>query len=123
MATPGSPINYETVVPLPRAEVMRRLQMTIPHNIGSYFDGTTVRSDGDSTLILERRFVPQWAIIVAVVGFLAAFIGLLALLVRTTETAYIRLLDVPGGTKIQVAGSVGPNESSRIQLALSGLAG
>ncbi len=59
---------------------------------GNYFDGYEVRQVTANSLHITRRYVPVWAIIVAIVGAFFFLIGLVALLVRETEvltvTAY-----------------------------------
>jgi Uncharacterised protein family UPF0547 len=66
--------------------------------------GYTVTTAGVGSLVLTRRYVPTWAIVVAVIGFLLFFIGLLALLFKETETLTITLVPVNGGTRVTISG-------------------
>lgn len=48
-------------------------------------------------IVVTRRFIPTWAIVLAVIGFLFFLLGLLFLLVRTSETLEIRISASPDG--------------------------
>jgi hypothetical protein len=66
--------------------------------------GYTVNMGGNRTLILTRKYTPQWAIVVAVIGILFFLIGLLALLVKETETLTVTVAPVDGGTRVNITG-------------------
>ena len=121
MASSGVPVGLEMVVPRPRSEVIQRLTMTLGTNQGGYFDGQMIVSDSTSTIVITRKFVPTWAIVCAIVGFLFLLLGLLFLLVRTTESCQLTLVDVPGGTLIRAGGALSPTGYSALQMALHGL--
>jgi hypothetical protein len=58
-----------------------------------------------------RRYTPTWAVVVAVVGFLPFFVGLLALVVRNTETLDIRVTANPAGSgSVMVVNGVADTE-------------
>lgn len=83
--------------------------------------GYTMNAAG-TTLIFTRKFLPTWAIVVAVLGALLFLIGLLALVVRTTETLTITLAATPsGGTKVSVSGLATPEMAAKISAVSNGL--
>ncbi|MDR0436446.1 MAG: hypothetical protein LBH11_06795, partial [Propionibacteriaceae bacterium] len=93
MANPGRQIALEVSTQASRQEVYARLMAVSSGAPGGYFDGTKTNADGTSHITIERKFVPVWAIVVAIVGFFFVLIGLLALLVKTTETCQITLTE------------------------------
>jgi Uncharacterised protein family UPF0547 len=83
------------------------------------FPQYTVSMAGAGSLLLTRRYTPTWAIVVAVLGALFFLLGLLALLVKDTETLTITLLPADGGTRVTISG-IGTHEMlTRIGSALS----
>jgi len=88
---------------------------------GGYFDGFEVAGDGQSTINITRRFVPQWAIVVAVIGALCFLLGLLALLCRQTETCTIQVWEVEGGTAVRIAGVTGAPLYNNLSMHLNSL--
>lgn len=112
MATPGVTVSLNSVIPLPRQETAQRLVASLSGQVGGYFDGFEVTSDGHSMIHVTRRFVPTWAIVVAIIGAVCALLGLLALLYRDTETCAIQLRDVPEGTMVTATGVLGSNVHS-----------
>jgi hypothetical protein len=77
--------------------------------------GYTVTMGGNHTLILTRKYTPQWAIVVAVIGIFFFLIGLLALLVKETETLTVTVAPVDGGTRINATGQGTPELISRLE--------
>lgn len=83
--------------------------------------GYTMNAAGTS-LIFTRKYLPTWAIVVAVLGALLFLIGLLALLVRTTETLTITLAATPtGGTKVSISGLATAEMASKISAVSNSL--
>ena len=85
--------------------------------------GYTVSSAGATTLILTRKYTPTWAIVVAIIGLLFFLVGLLALLVKTTETLTIAAAATGDGTQITISGAATAEMASRLNAAISGLTG
>jgi hypothetical protein len=77
--------------------------------------GYIVTMGGNHTLILTRKYTPQWAIVVAVIGIFFFLIGLLALLVKETETLTVTVALVNGGTRINATGLGTPELISRLE--------
>jgi hypothetical protein len=95
----------------------------VTQQIASMFNGqsgvTVVRTSATS-LTITRKYIPGWAIAVAVVGFLFFFLGLLALFYRETETMNVLVSSSPAGSNVIVSG-VGTQEAiNRISQALKG---
>ena len=111
MADAGTPINFQTVVPRSRPEVINSVMMMASSQ-------GTVASDNQSYISITRKYIPMWAIIVAIVGFFVAFLGLLALLVKTTEVCTIQFSDVQGGTLVQVSGIGSPQLQAMLASSL-----
>jgi len=80
----------------------------------------TVTLAGPNTLVLTRRYLPSWAVIVGVLGLLLFLIGLLAFLIRSTETLTITFTPVEGGTRVDVSGLVSQEMDVRLTAVLGG---
>jgi len=111
MAAAGKTVELFTVVPRPLNEVYDQMLKPAEVHLGA-LDRITVSSgrldDGSYGIIIERRYLPTWAIIVAFIpGLLFGFLGLLLLLVRTIEECTFRLTDArEGGTLLQISGKL-----------------
>jgi hypothetical protein len=81
----------------------------------------TLAQGGPQTLILTRRFIPTWAIAVAIVGVLIFLIGLLALLYKETEVLTISVATESAATNISIAGTATPEMTSRVNAVLASL--
>ena len=79
----------------------------------------TVASAGSGSVVLTRRYTPTWAIVVAVVGVLLFLIGLLALLVKQTETLTITAVASPEGTRVAISGVASAALATRLNAAMS----
>jgi hypothetical protein len=82
--------------------------------------GYTPTIAGPNSLILTRKYWPTWVIVVAIVGTLLFLIGLLALLIRNTETLTVTLSESGQGTRVQVAGLATPELAARLSSVLAG---
>jgi hypothetical protein len=60
---------------------------------GNYFDGYEMRQVTSNSLHITRRYVPTWAIVVAIVGAMFLLLGLVALVVRETEVLTITVYE------------------------------
>jgi Uncharacterised protein family UPF0547 len=81
----------------------------------------SVAQVGSNTIILTRRYIPQWAVVVGVLGILLFLIGLLAFLVRETETLTITVTPTPSGTEIRSSGVASPEMVARLNGILAAL--
>ena len=82
--------------------------------------GYTIAVAGPRTLLLTRRFIPGYATFIAVVGFLLFLIGLLALLIKETETLTVSIASDSEGsaTRVSISGVVDDQMSLRINSCL-----
>ncbi len=83
--------------------------------------GYTASMAGPGSIVLTRKYIPTWAIIVAVIGVLLFLIGLLALLYRETEVTMVTVTPVQGGSRVTVSGIGSPEMFTRLNGALSSL--
>ena len=73
MSSSGQPFTYSVLVPAPPTGVMQSL-LSLPAG-GNYFDGYEVRQVTWNSLHVTRRYVPMWAIVVAIAGTIFFLIG------------------------------------------------
>jgi len=99
MADPGTDINQVFSV---AATPESLAQAFFAAASGS--SGYQVTAAGAGSIVLTRRYTPGWAIAVAIIGALFALLGLLALLVKDTETLAITITPVAGGSRISING-------------------
>jgi len=109
MATPM--VQQVVVVPASPEQVMTQLMSV------SGADSYAPVAQSYDTLTLQRRRMPVWAIVLAILTFP---IGLLFLLVKDTEVVQITLSRVQGGTQVTIAGRASAPLQSALQYALSG---
>jgi len=121
MADPGTPIAIQVALPHPRQEVFSRLMMATSSNSGGTFDSTAVATDGSSFINIERKYLPTWALVVAIIGFFCFLLGLLALIARDSERCTITLQDLPGGTHVLVSGAATPTLQNTIAAAINSM--
>jgi cytochrome bd-type quinol oxidase subunit 2 len=122
MADPGSPVSYQVLVPKSRQVAYSQLMAAAASASGNFFDGTQVTSDGGSSLQLERKFLPTWVIVVTIITVITCCgLGLLFLLMRTTEVCQITLQESQGGTVITVNGQLSSAVSNSIGAAVAAL--
>jgi hypothetical protein len=104
--------EQELLVPAPPEAVLRRLVQataTLP--------GYVLDSPAPGTLVLTRSYRPTWATALAVVGALFV-IGLLALLVRETETIVASVEPTVEGTVVTLVGVGSAEAVERLDEAL-----
>lgn len=104
MAERGSDVSIVATVGAEPVQVAQMLGMSLQSGGGNYLDDTQVVPVGPTTFRITRRYVPQWAIITAVIGWLCALIGVLALLVRDTEILVVDIRPIPTGSRVTVTG-------------------
>jgi hypothetical protein len=64
-----------------------------------------VASPAADTLVLTRRVTPTWALVLAVIGLLVFLLGLLFLLVKTTEVITVRAENVEESVRVTSVGT------------------
>jgi hypothetical protein len=109
MATPL--VQQVVVVPASIEQVMAQLMSV------AGADSYAPVAQSYDTLTLQRRRIPVWAIVLAIIFFP---IGLLFLLVKDTEVVQLTLVRVEGGTQVTIAGRASTPLQSALQYALSG---
>jgi hypothetical protein len=119
MATPGVPFSQSyTVHQSP--EVIGQALFTSATGIRDY----SVSSAGTNTLVFTRKYWPTWVIVVAVVGALFFFLGLLILFYRETETLTVSLTGSGvGATTVVVVGTASPELIARLQQSMTSIGG
>jgi hypothetical protein len=85
--------------------------------------GYTMTGTGSNSLVLTRRFMPQWALITGIIAGLLTCIGFLVLLVKEEETLSITANPTDGGTRLDISGAASPAMSSRLPAVIAGLGG
>jgi hypothetical protein len=83
-------------------------------------NGYTLNTAGPNSLVLTRKFLPTWAIVVAIIGAFFLLLGLLFLLVRTTETLTVTLAETDGGTRVTISGLATPEMMARLNAVIGG---
>jgi uncharacterized protein UPF0547 len=116
MAAPGTPFNKTAAV----AETPESVSQTLVAATAAD-PAYTVSAAGTGAIILTRRYIPTWAIVVAIVGLFIALLGLLALLYKDTETLTITITPTAGGSNIAISGLATAEMSARITAALNAL--
>lgn len=81
----------------------------------------TASMAGPGSIALVRKFIPTWAIIVAIIGVIFFLLGLLALLYRETEVTMVTVTPVQGGSRVIVSGVGSQEMFTRLTGALSSL--
>jgi Uncharacterised protein family UPF0547 len=116
MSSPGQPFTYSVLVPTPPAGVMQSL-LSLPAS-GNYFDGYEVRQVTWNSFHVTRRYVPVWAIAVAIAGAIIFLIGLLALLVRETEVLTVTVYEQDEGSYLDFSGVAAPRVAAVVNRAV-----
>ena len=116
MASKGQNMNQTVVV----AQTPEQVTQAIVASTAGV-PGYTVTTAGTGTILLTRKYIPVWAIVVAVIGTLLFLIGLLALLYRETETMTVSLTPSEGGTRITLSGVGSQEMLTRITAAVSAM--
>jgi uncharacterized protein UPF0547 len=78
-----------------------------------------VTAAAQGSIVLTRRYIPTWAIVVAVLGAFFFLIGLLALLYKETETVAITITPVPGGARVSITGRCTAEMATRLNAVIS----
>jgi len=85
--------------------------------------GYTMAQTGPSSLVLSRKFMPQWALITGIIAGLLTCIGFLVLLVKEEETLTITAQPADGGTRLDINGAASPAMRTRLTGVISTFGG
>jgi hypothetical protein len=116
VAAPGTPFNATSSV----AETPENVSQTLVAATAAD-PAYTVTSAGTGSIILTRRFIPTWAIVVAIVGLFIALLGLLALLYKDTETLTITITPDGSGSRIAISGVATREMAARITASINAM--
>jgi hypothetical protein len=119
MPNPGQPFTYAVLVSAAPAVAMQSL-LSVPPG-GNYFDGYEVRQVTWNSVHITRRYVPVWAIVIAALGIMFFFIGLIALLARDTEVLTITVYEQEDGSYLDFSGIAAPGVSTTVNHAIDSL--
>lgn len=119
MLEQGQPFSYSVLVPASQAAATQSLLSL--RSGGNYFDGYDVRQVGANCIQFTRRYTPQWAVVVAIVGSCLFLLGALALFVRETEVLTINVYQRGEGSYLSVSGRAAPAVAVAVNLVISRL--
>jgi hypothetical protein len=117
MAAVGQDFN-ETLLVAQKVEVASQ-------NILAVLGGSsnvTVNTAGPGSIVVTRKYIPTWAIVVAVIGTVLWLLGLLALFARNTEVLTVTLRSEQGGTRVNITGRSSHEILTKITGVLNSLA-
>ena len=116
MASGGSNFNQTSTVALTPDQVSQNI-------IGAVTGakGYTVTTAGAGSIILTRKFMPTWALVVGIIVGLLTLIGFLLLIVRTTETLTVTVASVDGGTRVVASGTASQEMAQRLSVVIAGM--
>src|ERR1700737_2517821 len=108
----GRPFSQTVILQEPPEIVQQRLFMATRG-----LPGVTPIQTGPWSILVSRRFIPTWAIVCAVIGFFCFLLGLLFLLVWSTDTLEIRTSPAPDGmgSTVSVSGVADSETITRLQ--------
>jgi hypothetical protein len=109
MPAAGQPYNQMVELAEPPKALMHSLSMAATGAVDY-----SIQTAGPNTLVLTRKFLPTWALVVAIIGALIFLLGLLALFVRNTEILTVNLADIEGGTRVTINGVASPDMIARL---------
>ena len=113
MASAGSSFHHMIVVDSSVEDASVFLQKYV-----SGIKGYSVERNTDGSITLRHRFIPNWALLVALVGLFAFLLGLLALFVKDTETGTILFSSDENGTRVTASGTVSTDMRHRLSEGL-----
>lgn len=116
MAGAGANFNKTVEVGLPPDAVTQNLVAAV-----SAAPGYTVTSAGTGSVILTRKYIPTWAIVVGVLGLLLFLVGALVFLYRVTETMTITITPTEGGSRVVVSGLASSEMMQRLSAQLNAM--
>jgi hypothetical protein len=117
MAAAGGVINQSVLVKQ-KPELL--IQNFVSATAGT--SGYTINTAGANSLVLVRKYTPTWAVVVGVLGILLFLIGLLAFLIKETESVTVTLAEGRDGTRVTISGVATPEMQARLNSVISGSA-
>jgi hypothetical protein len=82
------------------------------------FDGTdaTITLSGVNNIVITRRYIPTWAIVVGIIGLLFFLLGVFAFLIKETEVLTVALSPEDEGrrTRVAISGVAGATVAARV---------
>ena len=118
MGASGAAIQQTLTVPgRAAAEVLQQITVAMRAD-GEY----QVTQNGPGTVLLVRTYRPTWATVVGVMGLLLLGLGVLALLVKKTETCTVLVVDGPTGAVVTTSGRLLHGYTERLTDAAQGSA-
>jgi hypothetical protein len=109
MPAAGQPYD-QTILLAEKPEALMQSFVTAAKGTVDY----SIETTGPNTLVLTRKYLPTWALVVAIVGALVLLLGLLALFVKNTEVFTVSLAQVDAGTRVTMAGVATPDMLARL---------
>lgn len=103
MAESGNPVSLTATVRAEPIQVAQAFGQTLVSG-GNYLEDLQVVPVGPTTFRITRKYMPQWAIIVGILGLFLCFIGIFAVFFRDTEVLTIDIQPDPEGSRIDVSG-------------------
>jgi Uncharacterised protein family UPF0547 len=116
MAAPGGSLNQTVELALAPEAVSQTLVQAV-----AGAPECTVTTAGVGSIVVSRKYLPTWAIVVGVIGLLLFLIGALAFLIRSRETLTITIAPTEGGSRVSVSGVASRELAQRLQAALGAL--
>lgn len=111
-------VNYNRTVEVPAAP-----ETVIQTLVGGLSGAReyAVSTAGANTLILTRRYMPTWAVVVGILGILLFLVGLLAFIVRETETLTVTVSATGKGSRVSASGVGSFEMTARLNSVLAAL--
>jgi hypothetical protein len=82
------------------------------------FDGTdaTVTLSGINNIVITRRYIPTWAVVVGIIGLLFFLLGVFAFLIKETDVLTVALSPEDEGrrTRVAISGVAGITVAARV---------
>jgi protein-S-isoprenylcysteine O-methyltransferase Ste14 len=73
------------------------------------------------TVLLTRRYVPTWAVVLGVATLIFMLLGLVAFLIKNTETVTVSVSATQEGTDVMASGVASAEMAERLNDVLEGL--
>ena len=107
----GTNLNYELTSERSADEMRRQIIASL-----SGVKNTTLSVVGDDSLIAIRKFIPSWAIVIAVISAFVFWPGMLVLFVKDSESLNIQLYSEDEQCRVQISGIANKEISDRLNL-------
>lgn len=118
MAESGTEISFVVTVNASPIEVATAIGQSVTGG-GNYLEDTQVVPIGPTTFRITRKYLPQWAIILGIIGLVFCFLGIIAVFFRDTEELIVDIQPDEAGSKIVVSGRTKDSIATTIRSVLS----